>query len=239
VTTADFGHPGEFHDHGDLGDRSNKIRAAVLGANDGIVSIAGIVIGVAGAKADTAAIATAGVAGLVAGALSMAVGEYVSVSSQRDTERAAVALETRELAADPDGELRELAGLFEARGLSSTTAMTVAIELTERDALAAHSREELGIEPGKYVNPWAAAVSSCISFTIGAALPLVAILAAPADIRLWVTAAAVAIALFITGYLSARLVSAPLGRAILRNVGGGLLAMAVTYAIGHLLGAAI
>ncbi len=239
MTTADFGHQGEFHDHGDLGERSNKIRAAVLGANDGIVSIAGMVIGVAGASADTAAIATAGVAGLVAGALSMAVGEYVSVSSQRDTERAAVALETKELAEDPDGELRELAGLFEARGLSSATAMTVALELTERDALAAHSREELGIEPGQYVNPWAAAISSCVSFTIGAALPLIAILTAPASIRLWVTALAVAIALFITGFLSARLVSAPLGRAILRNVGGGLLAMAVTYGIGHLLGAAI
>ncbi len=239
MTTADLGHEGEFHDHGDLGERSNKIRAAVLGANDGIVSIAGMVIGVAGANADTAAIATAGVAGLVAGALSMAVGEYVSVSSQRDTERAAVALETRELVEDPEGELRELAGLFEARGLSSATAMTVAEELTARDALAAHSREELGIEPGQYVNPWAAAISSCISFTIGAALPLVAILAAPASIRLWVTAVAVAIALFITGFLSARLVSAPLGRAILRNVGGGLLAMAITYVIGHLLGAAI
>ena len=239
MTTADLGHEGEFHDHGDLGERSNKIRAAVLGANDGIVSIAGMVIGVAGANADTAAIATAGVAGLVAGALSMAVGEYVSVSSQRDTERAAVALETRELVEDPEGELRELAGLFEARGLCSATAMTVAEELTARDALAAHSREELGIEPGQYVNPWAAAISSCISFTIGAALPLVAILAAPASIRLWVTAVAVAIALFITGFLSARLVSAPLGRAILRNVGGGLLAMAITYVIGHLLGAAI
>ena len=239
MTTADFGHQGEFHDHGDLGERSNKIRAAVLGANDGIVSIAGMVIGVAGANADTAAIATAGVAGLVAGALSMAVGEYVSVSSQRDTERAAVALETKELAEDPDGELRELAGLFEARGLSSATAMTVALELTERDALAAHSREELGIEPGQYANPWAAAISSCVSFTIGAALPLIAILTAPASIRLWVTALAVAIALFITGFLSARLVSAPLGGAILRNVGGGLLAMAVTYGIGHLLGAAI
>ncbi|MDQ1305269.1 MAG: vacuolar iron transporter family protein [Actinomycetota bacterium] len=239
MTTADFRHQGEFHDHGDLGERSNKIRAAVLGANDGIVSIAGMVIGVAGANASTTAIATAGVAGLVAGALSMAVGEYVSVSSQRDTERAAVALETKELAEDPDGELRELAGLFEARGLSTATAMTVALELTERDALAAHSREELGIEPGQYVNPWAAAVSSCVSFTIGAALPLIAILTAPAEIRLWVTALAVAIALFITGFLSARLVSAPLGRAILRNVGGGLLAMAVTYGIGHLLGAAI
>lgn len=232
-------HEGEAHEPGDLGDRSNKIRAAVLGANDGIVSIAGMVLGVAGATPQTSAIATAGVAGLVAGALSMAVGEYVSVSSQSDTEAAAVAMEIRELEEDPEGEFEELVGLFEARGLSRATAETVAQELTEKDVLAAHSREELGIEPGQYVNAWAAAISSFISFTIGAALPLIAILVFPPSIRIWVTVAAVVVALFITGYVSAKLAKAPIPRAIARNVCGGLIAMGVTYAIGHVLGAAI
>jgi VIT1/CCC1 family predicted Fe2+/Mn2+ transporter len=232
-------HPGEPAGHQDLGERANKIRAAVLGANDGIVSVAGLVVGVAGATTTTSAIATAGVAGLVAGALSMGTGEYVSVSSQRDTERAAVAQETEELATDPEGELAELIGLFEQRGLTRETATVVAEELTARDALAAHAREELNIEPGDYVNPWAAAVSSLISFTIGAALPLAAILLFDATWRIAATFLAVLLALTGTGYLSAKLAGAPIGTAIARNVAGGALAMAVTFGVGALLGTRI
>lgn len=232
-------HPGEAHQHGDLGERANKIRAAVLGANDGIVSVAGLVVGVAGATTSTSAIATAGVAGLVAGALSMGAGEYVSVSSQRDTERAAVAKETRELAEDPEGEFEELVGLFQNRGLTRATAEKVAEELTAQDALAAHSREELKIEPGEYVNPWAAAVSSLLSFTVGAALPLIAILVFPQNIRIWVTFLAVAISLAVTGFFSAKLATAPIGRAVARNVIGGAAAMIITFAVGALLGTAV
>ena len=239
-TTADpLDHPGEPQGHRDLGERANKIRAAVLGANDGIVSVAGLVVGVAGATTTTSAIATAGVAGLVAGALSMGTGEYVSVSSQRDTEAAAVAQETAELATDPEGELAELIGLFEQRGLTHETATVVAEELTAKDALAAHSREELNIEPGQYVSPWAAAVSSLFSFTIGAALPLAAILIFDASWRIMATFVAVLLALTGTGYLSAKLASAPIGTAIARNVAGGALAMAVTFGVGALLGTRI
>lgn len=229
----------EPHEHGDLGERANKIRAAVLGANDGIVSTAGIVVGVAGATASTAAIATAGIAGLVAGALSMGAGEYVSVSSQRDTERAAVAKEIEELRTDPEGEFQELIGLFEKRGLTRETATAVARELSEKDVLAAHSREELKIEPGEYVNPWAAAFSSLASFTVGAALPLAAILLAGPGWRVPVTFVAVLIALFVTGYVSAKLAGAPVRAAILRNVLGGALAMAITFVVGALIGTRI
>lgn len=229
-------HPGEFHQSDDLGERSNRIRAAVLGANDGIVSTAGLVVGVAGATTSTAAIATAGVAGLFAGAFSMGAGEYVSVSSQRDTERAAVAKEIEELRTDPDGEFEELIGLFQARGLSRETATQVAKELTAKDALAAHTHEELKIEPGNYVNPWSAAISSLLAFTLGAALPLLTILLAPAGVRVPFTFVSVIIALVFTGLASARLAGAPVPVSVLRNVLGGTLAMVVTYAVGSLLG---
>ncbi len=220
----------------DLAERSNKIRAAVLGANDGIVSTAGLVLGVAGATASTSAILTAGLAGMAAGALSMATGEYVSVSSQRDTEAAAVAEEKLELTADPDGELAELAGLFRARGLTEDVAHEVAVELTQRDALAAHTREEFGIEPGQYLNPWAAALSSLLAFTAGALLPLLAMALLPESGRAVITFIAMLLALVVTGYVSARLGGALVARAVARNVVGGALAMAVTYAIGRLIG---
>jgi vacuolar iron transporter family protein len=234
-------HPGghEPHDAAGLQDRTNKIRAAVLGANDGIVSTAGLVLGVAGATTDTTAILVAGLAGLVAGALSMATGEYVSVSSQRDTERAAVAKERHELATEPDAELTELAGIYESRGLSPGLARQVAEELTHRDALAAHSREELGIEPGRYVNPWSAAFASLLSFTAGALLPLLGMVLVPISVRIPVTFVAMLIALSVTGYVSARLGGAPIGRAVTRNVLGGAFAMAITYLVGHLIGRAI
>ena len=224
---------------GSVASKLNWLRAGVLGANDGIVSTAGIVVGVAAATTELGPIVTAGIAGLAAGAVSMALGEYVSVSTQRDTERALLTKERRELREDPGAELDELAGLYQAKGLSPATARTVAEELTEHDAFAAHAEAELGIDPTELTNPWAAAASSALSFTIGALLPLLAILVPPAGLRIPVTAAAVLIALALTGAVSARLGGAPPGRAVLRNVIGGSLALAITYAIGHLVGAAV
>jgi vacuolar iron transporter family protein len=216
--------------------RLNSLRAAVLGANDGIVSTAGIVIGVAGATLVPFAILTAGIAGLTAGALSMAVGEYVSVSAQRDTEKALLDKERRELAEMPEEELAELAGLYEAKGLDATLALEVATQLHAHDALAAHAETELGIDPDNLTSPWAAAASSAVSFTIGSLLPLLAIVLAPTSLKISITVVAVAAALVLTGYLSARAGGTPYLRSILRNVAGGLLAMGVTYWIGRLVG---
>jgi VIT1/CCC1 family predicted Fe2+/Mn2+ transporter len=228
-------HLGEAHDYS-IGTRLNWLRAGVLGANDGIVSTAGVVIGVAAATTDRGAILTAGVAGLAAGALSMAAGEYVSVSTQRDTERALLAKEKRELRELPDEELAELAGLYEQRGLSPHLARQVAEQLTARDALAAHAEVELGIDPDDLTNPWHAAWASMLAFTLGALLPLIAILLPSVSMRVPVTAVAVIAALALTGWTSATVGRAPRPPAILRVVGGGALAMAVTYAIGRLVG---
>jgi vacuolar iron transporter family protein len=211
----------------------------VLGANDGIVSTAGIVVGVAAATVARGPIMTAGIAGLAAGAVSMALGEYVSVSAQRDTEEALLRQECRELRADPSAELDELATLYEAKGLSAATARTVAEELTEYDPVAAHAEVELGFDPSELTSPWQAAVSSASSFSVGALLPLIAILAAPIALRIPVTVAAVLLALVVTGAVSAGLGGAPKNRAVLRNFVGGGLALAITYVIGHLVGAAI
>jgi VIT1/CCC1 family predicted Fe2+/Mn2+ transporter len=219
-----------------LGARLNWLRAAVLGANDGIVSTAGVVVGVAGATSNRGSIIIAGVAAAVAGALSMAAGEYVSVSTQRDSERAMLHLERRELHEDPEGELEELTQLYEAKGISRHLAEDVAKELTAHDALAAHAEVELGIDPEDLTNPWHAAWASMAAFTVGSLLPLLVITFSPASIRTWVTVLAVAAALALTGWASARLGKSPAGRAVLRNVGGGLIAMAVTYAIGALVG---
>lgn len=216
--------------------RLNWLRAGVLGANDGIISTAGLVIGVASATTALGPILTAGVAGLVAGAVSMALGEYVSVSSQRDAERALIERERRELADDPEGELAELAGLYRARGLSDATALAVATELTAIDPFAAHVEAELGLDPDDLTNPWHAAISSGISFTAGAILPLLAIVLAPADARIAVTFVAVVLALVITGSVSARLGGAGRRRAVARLVVGGAIAMAVTFGVGRLLG---
>ncbi|NKS51435.1 VIT family protein [Prescottella equi] len=223
---------------GSLSSRLNWLRAGVLGANDGIVSVAGLVVGVAAATTDRGPILTAGLAGLAAGAVSMALGEYVSVSTQRDTEQALLAKEKHELSTIPEAELEELASLYEAKGLSSETARKVAEELTEHDAFAAHAEAELGIDPDELTNPWQAAGASAISFTVGAILPMLAILLPPATARIPVTFAAVLVALAITGSLSARLGGARRSRAVLRVVTGGALAMAVTYGIGQLLGVA-
>ncbi|MEV8068607.1 VIT family protein [Streptomyces sp. NPDC085995] len=222
---------------GALGSRLNWLRAAVLGANDGIVSTAGLVVGVAGATDSRSALLTAGLAGLLAGSMSMAAGEYVSVSTQRDSELAALAEERRELRDQPEAELRELAELLERRGLSPEVARDAARQLTERDALRAHAGVELGIDPDRLTNPWHAAGASFLAFTVGALLPLLAIVLPPAGLRLVITVLSVLAALVLTGFSSARLGAAPPGRAVLRNVAGGALAMAVTYAAGALLGA--
>ncbi|MFC7450464.1 VIT1/CCC1 transporter family protein [Rhodococcus daqingensis] len=226
-------HPSEPHAQG-LSAKLNWLRAGVLGANDGIVSTAGLVVGVAAASTARGPILTAGIAGLAAGAVSMALGEYVSVSTQRDSERALLAKERRELAELPDDELAELASLYEAKGLSPATARTVAEELTAHDAFAAHADAELGIDPDELTNPWQAAISSAISFTLGALLPLIAILVPPASYRVPVTFVAVLVALALTGSVSARLGGSPRGKAVLRVVFGGALAMIVTYGIGQI-----
>jgi VIT1/CCC1 family predicted Fe2+/Mn2+ transporter len=233
-------HAGEPEQHtgGGLTNRLNWLRAGVLGANDGIVSVAGIVLGVAAATTDRGTILTAGVAGLLAGALSMAAGEYVSVSTQRDSEKALLAKEKWELRSMPDAELRELAEIYEEKGLAADLAMEVAEALTKHDALRAHAEAELGIDPDKLTNPWQAVVASAVSFTIGALLPLLVIMLPPA-IRAPMCFGAVLVALAITGAVSARLGGARIARATVRTVAGGALAMVVTYAVGHLLGVAM
>ncbi|AZS42477.1 hypothetical protein BWL13_00008 [Microbacterium oleivorans] len=222
-----------------IGQRLNWLRAGVLGANDGIVSVAAVAVGVAGATTDLGPILTASSAALVGGAISMALGEYVSVSSQRDTERALIEKEKRELAEMPEEELAELAELYRAKGLSEETALTVAKELTAHDALGAHLSAELGIDQDDLTSPWQAAVSSAISFTLGALLPFLAIILPPAEWRVPTTFVAVLIALVLTGTISARLGGAGRRRAVLRLVVGGALALAVTWALGLLLGTSV
>ena len=231
-------HPREPHSSGTAG-RLNWLRAGVLGANDGIVSVAAIVIGVAGATAARGTIFTAGLAGLVGGAVSMALGEYVSVSSQRDSERAEIKQEKRELADSPDAELTELTALYEAKGLSAATARSVATELTARGALGAHLDAELHIDPADIASPLQAAGASALSFVSGALLPMLAILLPPAGLRVPVTFAAVLVALALTGALSAHLGGSDVRRAVLRVVIGGALGLAFTYGIGRLFGTAV
>jgi VIT1/CCC1 family predicted Fe2+/Mn2+ transporter len=183
-----------------LGHRTGWLRAAVLGANDGIVSVAAIIVGVAAAQSGRSAIITAGIAGLVAGAASMAAGEYVSVSSQADAERADLRLERRELLDDPAGERAELAAIYRARGLSAHLAEEVAAELSTRDdVLAVHARDELGMTELSHARPLQAAAASSASFTAGAALPLLAVVLAPASLRIEITMAATLLALALTG----------------------------------------
>ena len=220
-----------------LSHRSNWLRAAVLGANDGILSTASLVLGVAASGASGAAIVTAGSAGLVAGALSMAAGEYVSVSSQRDAERADIRLVARELRRDPGGELRELAGVYEQRGLPPELANDVALTLSRRGALAAHARDELGLDEQRLARPFQAAWTSALSFSAGAALPLSAVAAAPAAARAAVAVVVTLVALGLLGDLGARLGGAPRRRAALRVLAWGAVAMAITSGIGALIGA--
>ncbi len=218
------------------GAKLNWLRAAVLGANDGIVSVAAIVVGIAGATNSSGFILTAGVAGLAAGALSMSVGEYVSVSTQRDTERALLEKERGELRDEPESELEELAALYRAKGLTESTARIVAKELTAHDAFAAHAEAELHIDPNDLTNPWHAAFASAAAFIAGAIIPLIAIVWPPASLRIPVTFIAVLVALAITGTLSAQAGGASRAKATLRVVMGGAIAMAVTFGIGKIFG---
>lgn len=219
-----------------LGQRLNWLRAGVLGANDGVVSIAGLVVGVAAATGERSAILAAGIAGTVAGAISMALGEYVSVSTQRDTERALLAKERFELDHYPSAELEELAGLYVAKGASPTTAMQLAVELTAHDAFAAHVDAELGIDPHDLTNPWQAAGSSAASFVVGALLPIFATIFAGPDLRIVVTAVTSIAALALTGLVSAVLGGARRAPAVGRLVIGGVAAMVLTYLLGQLIG---
>ena len=208
----------------------------MLGANDGIVSVSAVVVGVAGASSSVSFILTAGVAALVAGALSMAVGEYVSVSAQRDSERALLAKERQELIDSPEAELQELVGIYEKKGLSKETASIVAKELTAHDAFAAHVDAELGINPDELADPLHAAYASGIAFFSGAIIPIIAILLPLGKFRVPFTFLAVLIALTITGGLSAQVGGAQKKRAIIRVVAGGLIAMIVTYGVGKIFG---
>lgn len=230
------GHADEPHGAGIAG-RLNWLRAAVLGANDGIVSVAAIAVGVAAATPDLAAIVPASSAALVGGAISMALGEYVSVSSQSDSEKALIAKEREELRTMPAQELEELTELYRAQGLTDATARQVAVELTERDALRAHLAAELHIDPDDLVSPWRAAMASALAFVSGGILPFLTILL-PEPYRIPVTFILVMLALAATGALGAKLGGARPLRGTLRVVIGGAIALAATFAIGALLNTA-
>lgn len=219
--------------------RIGWLRAAVLGANDGIVSVASILVGVASSGASHSAIVVAGVAGLVAGAMSMAAGEYVSVSSQTDTERADLAREASELKLHPETELEELTRIYQSRGVSRDTAAEVARQLTAHDALGAHARDELGITEVSSANPIQAALTSAATFTVGAALPLIAAWLVPGAANIVVVTAVTLVVLAILGALGARTGGAPLLRGTLRVLVWGALAMAFTAAVGALFGTVV
>ncbi|MFM5951671.1 MAG: VIT family protein [Micrococcales bacterium] len=223
-----------------MAHKLNWLRAGVLGANDGIVSTAGLIFGVAGAGANQNGIFIAGVAALVAGSISMAGGEYTSVSAQKDSEIAAIAKERKELKENPEAELRELAWYYEQKGMSPKLAKAVAEELTAKDALKAHAEAELGISHDEHVSPTAAALSSFVAFAAGSLLPLLTATATPwADLRIPFTVVAVILSLGLTGYIAAQIGGAKPMRAIIRNVLVSLLTMGVTYGIGMLVGGGI
>lgn len=212
----------------------NWLRAGVLGANDGIVSVAALLVGVAAATTDSGALLIAGIASVAAGATSMALGEYVSVSSQRDSERALINLEKRELEEMPEEEFEELVLIYEAKGLTKKTARTVAEELTKHDALKAHLEAELHISEEHLTNPWHAAMSSAISFLVGSILPILTVLLSPVEWRIPATFVSVLVMLAITGGVGAYIGGSPMPRSIARVVIGGAAALAVTYAIGSI-----
>lgn len=219
--------------------RGGWLRAAVLGSNDAIVSTSGLLMGVSAADAPARTIAVVGLAGLVAGAMSMAVGEYVSVSSQRDAESADIAQETRELAASPQAELAELTGIYQERGLDAKLAAEVAAQLTARGPLIAHLRDELNIEPSSRARPIQAALVSAASFAVFAALPILALLVAPSSVRMLVVAGFTLVLLAALGALGAYMGGASPWRPVVRVTLGGAFAMAVTVGIGRLIGASV
>ncbi|MDO5620828.1 MAG: VIT family protein [Paracoccus sp. (in: a-proteobacteria)] len=232
-------HPSAHPDDPHYISRSGWLRAAVLGANDGIVSISSLLVGVAASGADRNAIIIAGLAGLSAGALSMAAGEYVSVSSQADIERADIAREKRALVDDPHTELEELTEIYEKRGLSPETARQVAKELTEHDALGTHIRDELGLSDVLSANPLQAAFASGATFTVAAAVPFLGAVLAPAGHAITVVWVATLLALAILGAVGARAGGAPMGRTVLRVLFWGVAAMAITALIGRIFGVAV
>ena len=219
-----------------LSSKLNWLRAGVLGANDGIVSVAGVVMGVAGATENSAALLIAGLAGLVAGALSMAGGEYVSVSTQKDTELAAVQKVRDLLDTEPDKALADLGSVYERQGLSRELATEVALKLTDHDAIGTHTQAQYGISAHEQTSPWVAAIASFVAFTIGALIPLVTMIATPASWRVISTSVAVMVALALTGSVSAWLGNANIPRAVLRNCVVGAMTMGVTYLVGNLVG---
>jgi len=215
----------------------NWLRAGVLGANDGIMSTSGLILGVAASPGVTSqTILIAGVAAVVAGSISMAGGEYTSVSAQRDSEKAALAIERQELADNPEGELRELAWFYEQKGISPKVAIQVAEELTSNDALKAHAEAELGIDSEHHVSPMQAALSSFVAFAVGGLLPLLAVSGPWSTYRIQATVASVVFALVLTGFVGAKIGGAKPMRGIVRNLTVSLLTMGITYAIGHLVG---
>lgn len=231
-------HVVETHDDGGVRAKLNWLRAAVLGANDGLTSTAGLVVGMLATNAAHGAVITAGAAGLAAGAVSMALGEYVSVSTQRDTERALIFKERREISGMERDEILELADIFQRKGVTRQTALRMALELHTVDPVEAHMQAEHGIDPGDLTNPWAAAGSSAIAFILGALIPLIAIII-PGIAPIATVLAFTAVGFVIAGYVSAYLGHAPRAHAVIRILGGGAIAMAVTYGIGLLLGTAV
>jgi VIT1/CCC1 family predicted Fe2+/Mn2+ transporter len=240
---SDAAHPGHLtHVHHAERHRSGRaawLRAGVLGANDGLLSTASIVIGVAAASTARSGLLVAGFAALAAGAFSMAVGEYSSVSSQRDTELADLDRERRELVSSPDAERAELAGIYRSRGLTPETASQVADELMASDPLAAHARDELGLDPASLARPVQAALVSAVSFTLGALVPVLVVVLVPASARVIVVVVLTLVGLATLGSVGARLGGAPRLRAALRLVVFGGLAMIVTSLIGHVVGQAV
>ncbi len=227
--------PSHRERHAALGT-TGWLRPFVLGAEDGIVSTAGLVIGVAAAGGASGTLLAAGVAGGVAGALSMAAGEYVSVAAQRDTEDADIARETWELANEPAEELDELTGIYRDRGLPDELARQVAEHLTAHDALGTHLREELAIDQSIVARPWQAAWLSAVSFAVGAAVPVAAILASPEDQRVLITVLVTIVLLAVAGAVASKLGRSQVWRGAVRVTAGGVIAMAVTWAVGRMLG---
>ena len=220
-------------------NRTGWLRAAVLGANDGIVSVSSLIVGVAAADPSPGAVLVAGMAGLAAGAMSMAAGEYVSVSSQSDIERADIARERQALIDTPEAELAELASIYQSRGLSAETAALVARELTQNDALGAHVRDELGLSEVHAANPLQAAFASGLTFTVAAALPLIAAVLAPADKIIPVVVVTTLLCLAGLGALGAQAGGAPKLRATARVLFWGAAAMAITAGVGHIFGVSV
>jgi VIT1/CCC1 family predicted Fe2+/Mn2+ transporter len=220
----------------EIASKLNWLRAGVLGANDGIVSTSALIFGVAGANASHATVVLAGIAAIAAGAMSMAVGEYVSVSSQRDVEEAELAIEREQIARHPQAALDQLTSLLETRGIEHEVAEQAAIQLSQSDALGAHARVELGIDPSAVVNPWNAAFASMVAFTAGGLIPLLSMVLAPRAIEIWVSGLAVLVALALSGWISAWLGRTSRVVSIARTVAGGLLAMGITYGIGRIAG---